>query len=72
MLHEFGSGSSRVDVFPGVQQHKQFVFGHSALLCGDFEVNEAASGVCSWTPGGGKPRPPLEPEVTVVVCPHHL
>ena len=45
------------------------VFGHSALLRGAFEVNGAADGVCSWTPSGGEPLPPLEPEITVVVCP---
>ena len=68
----FGSGGSRVGVFPGVREHQQMVFSHNALLCGDFEVNGAASGVCSGTPSGGEPLPPLEPEITVMVCPHHL
>ena len=68
----FGSGSSREGVFPGVQEHQQVVFGDSALLCGAPEVNGAASGVCSRTPSGGKPLPPLEPEITVVICSHHL
>ena len=68
----FGSGSSRAGVSPGVQEHQQVVFGHSALLCGALEVNGAASGVCSWTSSGSKPLPPLEPEITAVVCPHLL
>ncbi len=68
----FGSGSSRAGVFPGVREHQQVVFSHSALLCGALEVNGAASGICSWTPSGGEPLPPLEPEITVVVCPYLL
>ena len=44
------------------------VFGHNALLCGAFEVNGAASGVRSQTPSGGEPLPPLDPEITAVVC----
>ena len=65
----FGSGSSRVDIFPGVQEHQQVAFGHRALLCGALEVNGAASGVCSQAPSGSEPLPPLEPEITAVVCP---
>ena len=57
---------------PRGAEHQQVVFGHSTLLCGALEVNGAASGVCSQTPSGGEPLPPLEPEITVVVCPHHL
>ena len=68
----FGSDSSRAVVFPGLQEHQQMVFGHSALLCGALEVNGAASGVCSQTPSGGEPFPSLEPEITVVVCPRLL
>ena len=67
----FGSCSSRVVVFPGCLEHKQVVSGHNALLCGALEVNGAARGVCSLTPSGGKPLPPLEPEITAVIC-HHL
>ena len=59
-------------MFPEVREHQQVVFGHNALFCGPFEVNGAVSGVCSWTPSGGKPLPPLEPERNVVVCPHLL
>lgn len=59
-------------VFPGVWEQQQLVFSLNALLCGALEVNGAASGVCSQTPSGGEPLPPLEPEITVVVCPHHL
>ena len=36
------------------------------------EVIGAASGACSWTPRGGLPRPPLESEITAVVCPSYL
>ena len=64
-----GSSSSRAGVFPGVQEHQQVVFGHRALLCGALEVNGAASGVCSQAPSGSEPLPPLEPEITAVVCP---
>ena len=35
----FGIGSSRVGVFPEVQEHQQVVFGHNALLCGALVVN---------------------------------
>ena len=56
-------------VFPGVREHQHVVFGHNALLCGALEVSEAAGGVCSWRPGSGKPLPPLESEIIVVVCP---
>ena len=52
-------------------KHQQVVFGHNALLCGALEVN-GASGVCSQTPTGGKPLPPLAPEITLVVSPHLL
>ena len=68
----FGSGSSRVGVFSGVQEHQQVVLGHNAILCGALEVNGAASVVSSQTPTGGEPLPPLEPETTAVVCPHLL
>ena len=58
----FGSGSSRVVVFPGVLEHQQVMFTHSALPCCALEVNGAVSGVCSQTPsGGGEPLPPLDP-----------
>ena len=67
-----GSVSSRAVVFPGVQEYQQVVFSHNALLCGAPEVNGAASGVCLWTPGGGEPLPPLDPEITVVICPYLL
>ena len=53
----------------GVQEHQQVVFRYSALLCGALEVNGAANGFCSQTVSGAKPLPPLEPEITVVVCP---
>ena len=36
------------------------------------EVVGAASGSCSGIPSGSGPCPPLESEITVVVCPHHL
>ena len=62
----FGSGSSRVGVFLGVQEHQQMLFGHHVLLCGACEVNEAVSGVCSQTPSGGEPLPSLEPKITAV------
>ena len=45
------------------------VFGHNALLCGALEVIGAVSGACSWTPSVGGPLLPLEPEITIVVCP---
>ena len=59
-------------MFPGVRVHQQEVFGHNALLFGALEVNGAASDVCSRTPSGSKPLPPLEPEITAVVCPRLL
>ena len=68
----FGSGNSRAGVYPGVREHQQVVFGHNALLCGAFELNGAASGVCSQILGGGEPLPPLEPEITAVVHPRLL
>ena len=64
--------SIRVAVFPGVREQQQVVFGHNALLCGALEVNRAARGVCSWTPSGSKLLPPLEPEITAMVCLHLL
>ena len=57
-------------MFPGVGEYQQMVFGHNALLCGVLEKNGAASGVCSWTLSGGETLPPLEPEITAVICPH--
>ena len=39
---------------------------------GAFDVIGAASGACSQTPSGARPLPPLEPEITVVVCIHLL
>ena len=68
----FDSGSSVAGVFPGVQEHQQVVFGHNALLCGALSVNGAASDFCSGIPSGSGPHLPLEPEITVVVCPHPL
>ena len=59
-------------VLPGMQEQQRVVFGPSALLCGALEMVGAASGSCSWTPNAGGPCPPLESEITVVVCPHHL
>ena len=59
----FGSGSSRVDVFPGLQEHQQVVFGHGALLCSALEMNGAASDFCSGIPSGSGPLPPLESEM---------
>ena len=67
----FGSGSSRAGVFPEVQEHYKMFFSHNALLwC--LEVNWVSSSVRSWIPIGGKTLPPLEPEITVVACPHLL
>ena len=68
----FGNGSSRAGVLPGVQEPLQVVFVHSALLCGALEVIGAVIGACSPMPCDARPRPPLESEITVVVCPHHL
>jgi len=68
----FGSGNSMAVVFPGVREHQKVVFGHNAILCSASEVNGAAGGVCSQTPRGQEPLPPLQPEITVVVCPHLL
>ena len=48
---------------------QQVVFSHNALLCGALEMIGATSGVCSQTPSGGGLCPPLESEITVVVCP---
>ena len=39
---------------------------------GALDVIRVASGACSRTPSGGRPLPPLEPEITVVVCPDLL
>ena len=59
-------------VLPAVREQQQVVFGHNALLCGAQEVFGAASDACSCTSSGGGLRPPLESEITEVVCPHHL
>ena len=59
-------------MFPRVGEHQQEVFNHNALFCGALEVNGAASGACSQIPSGGRPLPPLEPEITAVVFPRHL
>ena len=56
----FGSGNSRVGVFPGVREHHLVVFCHSALLCGALEVNGAASDFCSGISNGSGPCLPLE------------
>ena len=71
LLGTFPSGSSSASVFPGVQKQQQGVLGHNALLYGALEVTAATSS-CSWTPSGGGPGTPLEPEITVVVFPCHL
>ena len=68
----FGSGSNWASVLPWVQEQQQVAFVHSALLCGSLEVMRAAGGAYSWTPSGGRQCPPLEPVVTVVLCPHDL
>ena len=68
----FGSGSIRARVLPGVREYQQVVFGHSAPLCGALEVIGATSGACSQTPSGGRPCPPLESEMTAVVCPRQV
>ena len=68
----FSSGSNRADVLPDIGEQQQVVFGHNALLCGALEVTGAASGACSQTPSGGGARPPLESEITSVVCPCYL
>ena len=39
---------------------------------GAFDVIGAASDACSQTPSGARPLPPLEPEITVVICLHLL
>ena len=39
---------------------------------GAVDVTGAASGACSWTPSGGRPLPPLQPEITGLVCLHLL
>ena len=36
------------------------------------EVTWASDDACLWTPSGGKPLPPLESEIAVVVCHCHL
>ena len=36
------------------------------------EVTGATGAACSWTSTGGMPGPPLESEMAVVVCLHHL
>ena len=59
-------------MFRELREQQQVVFCHNALLCGALEVIGAASGAFSQTPSGVSPLPPLEPEKTVVVCPHHL
>ena len=64
----FGSAG----VLSGVREQQQVVFNHNALLCGTLEEIGSASGACSLTPSGGGPCPPLELEITVVVCPYHL
>lgn len=48
------------------------MFGHNALLCGALEVTGAASGASSQTTSGSGPLPPLEPEITALVCPRLL
>ena len=63
------NGNSRARVFPGVQEHQQVVFGHSSLLFGAIEMIGAAGDASSQTPVGSGPLLPLEPEMTVVVCP---
>ena len=44
-------------------------FSHNAFLCDALEVNGAAVGACSPTPNGVSSLPPLELEITLVVCP---
>ena len=68
----FGSGSGRVYEFPGEGEQQRVVFGHHAIFCGASKVIGVRRGTCPHTPDGGGPHPPLEPEVTMVVCPHHL
>ena len=36
------------------------------------EVTGVTSLACSWILSGSRPHPPLESEITDVVCPHHL
>ena len=67
-----GNGNNRASVLPAVQEHQQVVFSHNALLCGTREVHGAGSGICSQTPSIGEPLPPLEPELTALLCPRLL
>ena len=55
----FGSGNSRVGVFPGVRDHQQVVLGHNPLLYGSLDMNGAASDFCLGIPYGNGPHPPL-------------
>ena len=65
-------GSNRTGVLPGVQEQQQVVFGHSTLLCGTLVMTGVANVAYSQTPNAGRPCPPLESEITVVICPRHL
>ena len=68
----FGSGSCRAGVLPGEREQHQVVFHLIVLFYVPSEVVRAASDFCSGVPSGSRPRPPLELEVTVVVCSYHL
>ena len=63
----FGSVSIRVFEFPvkGEQQWVVFVTMPSSVVIG------TASGAFSGATSGSSPCPPLESEITAVICPHH-
>ena len=62
------SGSSRAGVLPGEREQQQVVFVHNALLMVPSEVIGAVSGAYSQASSGGWPCPPLESEITLVLC----
>ena len=68
----FGSGSGRVCEFPGSESNNRWCLVTMPSSVVPSEVIGATSCAYSWTPSGGLPCPPLESEMTAVVCLYHL
>ena len=67
-----GSGISRVVHFQRGESNNGWCSLAVPFLVPTSEATGATGGICSWTLIVGRPRPPLVPEMTNVVCPHHL
>ena len=68
----FGSGRGRVCDSQASESNNRWCSITMSTSVVPSEVVGASSGSCSGIPSGGGPCPPLESEITVVVCPGYL